>query len=116
MIGGLQEPSKEHICSFDIERGEFVQILHDEHGHWLLVSMVGAKNDGEVYVYDSMFPSVGTYTRKQIASILCTKQSKIELYIMDIQMQAGGSDCGQPLLFAHTNFSNLENKTFSAYQ
>ena len=24
VIGGLQEPGKGHICSFDIERGEFV--------------------------------------------------------------------------------------------
>ena len=59
-----------------------------------MVSTVGAKNDGEVYVYDSMYPSVGTYTKKQIASILCTEQSEIELHIMDVQMQAGGSDCG----------------------
>ena len=43
MVGGLQEPGKGHVCSFDIERGEFVQILHDGHGHWLMVSTVGAK-------------------------------------------------------------------------
>ena len=74
VIGGLQEPGKGHICSFDIERGEFVQILHDGHRHWLMVSTVGAKNDCEVYLYDSMYPSVGTYTqKKQIASILCTE-------------------------------------------
>ena len=58
MVGGLQEPGKGHVCSFDIEQGEFVQILHDGHGHWLMVSTVGAKN-GEVHVYDSMYPSVG---------------------------------------------------------
>ena len=63
LVGGLQEPCKGQVCSFDIERGEFVQILHDGHGHWLMVSTVGAKN-GEVYIYDSMYPSVGTYSKK----------------------------------------------------
>ena len=37
-----------------------------------------------------------TYTKKKkkkkIASILYTEQSKIEVHIMDAQMQAGGSD------------------------
>ena len=89
VIGGLQEPGKGQMCSFDIERGEFVQILHDGHGHWLMVSTIGVKNDGEVHVYDSMYSSVRTYTKKQIASILCTEQSRIELHTMDVRMQAG---------------------------
>ena len=93
-IDGLQEPGKGQVCFFDIERGEFVQILHDGHGHWLMVSTIGVKNDGEVHVYDSMYPSVGSYTKKQIASILCTEQSKINVHTMDVQMQVGGSDCG----------------------
>ena len=52
MVGGLQEPSKGHVCSCDIKQGEFVQILHDGHGHWLMVSTVGAKN-GEIHIYNS---------------------------------------------------------------
>jgi hypothetical protein len=35
---------------------------------------------------------LGRTQKKQIASILCTEQSKIELRIMDVQMQVGGSD------------------------
>ena len=27
-------------CAFDIERGKYVQILHDGHGHWLIVRTV----------------------------------------------------------------------------
>ena len=61
-----------------------------------MVSTIGVKNDGKVHVYDSMYSSVtvGTYTKKQIASILCTEQSRIELHTMDVRLQAGGSDCG----------------------
>ena len=61
--------------------------MHDGHGHWLTISTVRA----EVYVYDGMYPSVGTYTKKEI---LCTEKMEIKLKIMDVQMQAGGCDCG----------------------
>ena len=88
-----------------IEQGEFVQILHDGHGHWLMVSTIGVKNDGEVHVYDSMYPSVGFYIKKQIASILCTEQSKIEVHTMDVQMQMGGSERLQ-LICDHTRNSD----------
>ena len=65
------------MCGFDIQSGEFVQILHDGHRHWLTVSTVGAEDGAEVYVYDSMYPSVGTYTKKEVASILCMKRSQL---------------------------------------
>ena len=39
-------------CGFDIQSEEFIQILHDGHGHWLTVSTVGAEDGAEVYVYD----------------------------------------------------------------
>jgi hypothetical protein len=92
-VGGLQPPYLGQTCGFDIQSGEFVQILHDGHGHWVTVSTVGAEDGAEVYIYDSMYPSVGTYTKKEVASILCTKKA-IKLKIMDVQMQAGGCDCG----------------------
>ena len=46
------------------------------------------------YMIVAMYPSVGSYTKKQIASILCTEQSKINVHTMDVQMQAKWSDCG----------------------
>ena len=94
LIGGFQRPFLVQTCGFEIESGEFVQILHDGHGHWLTISTVGAEDGAEVYVYDSMHPSVGTFTKKEIASILCTEKQKIQLKFMDVQMQAGGCDCG----------------------
>ena len=43
-----------------------------------------------------MYPSVGSYTKKQIAAIVCSKENTITLNIMvsNVQLQAGGSDCG----------------------
>ena len=90
LVGGFQPPCLGQTCGFDIQSEEFIQILHDGHGHWLTVSTVGAEDGAEVYVYDSMYPSVGTYTKKQVTSILYTKKKAIKLKIMDVQMQAGG--------------------------
>ena len=53
-----------------------------------------------------MYPSVGTYTKKQVASIVCTKKKAIKLKIVDVQMQAGGCDCG---LFAVAFATALAN-------
>ena len=106
LVDGFQPPCLGQTCAFDIQSGEFVQILHDGHGHWLTVSTIGAEDEAEVYVYDSMYPSVGTYTKKEVASILCTKKKAIKLKIMDVQMQAGGSDCG---LFAVAFATALAN-------
>ena len=106
LLGGFQPPCLGQACAFDIQSAEFIQILHDGHGHWLTVSTVGAEDGAEVYVYDSMYPSVGTYTKKQVASILCSKRKAIKLNIMDVQMQAGGCDCG---LFAIAFATALAN-------
>ena len=52
--------------SFEIKQGEFMQILHD--GHWLTVSSVISEDDiHEIQLYDSMYPTVGTYMKKKIA-------------------------------------------------
>ena len=59
-LPGFQETSYGMTLAFDVQRREFIQILHDGFGHWLTISTIGATNPGEVFVYDSMYPSVGT--------------------------------------------------------
>ena len=39
-IGGSQPPCAGQMCAFDIEGGEFVQILHNGHWHWLTVNTI----------------------------------------------------------------------------
>ena len=41
-----------------------------------------------------MYPSVGSYTKKQVAAIVCSKENTITLNMRNVQLQAGGSDCG----------------------
>ena len=72
-----QVPGFQDIClgmtmTFEIQRQplNFVQILHDGHGHWLTISSIGGKpGNMDISVYDSMYPFVGSYTKKQIAAI-----------------------------------------------
>ena len=80
---------------FEIQQGEFIQILHDGHGHWLMVSGVITEDGAqEIHVYDSMYATVGTYTKKQIASIVSSSEKEIKLKMMNVQKQNGGCDCG----------------------
>ena len=95
-----QVPGFQDIClgmtmAFEIQRQPFVQILHDGHGHWLTISSIGGKpGNTDISVYDSMYLSVGSYTKKQIAAIVCSKENTITLNMRNVQLQAGGSDCG----------------------
>ena len=63
------------------------------HEHWLTVSRIGATE--EVLVYDSMYQSIGTFTKKQIAAILASQQQQVVVKMMNVQRQTGGAnDCG----------------------
>ena len=70
-----------------------MQILHTGQGHWNTVSTIGT-NHPEVQVFDSMFISVPTMGKAQIAALLATKEKAVIVKFMNVQMQCGGSDCG----------------------
>ena len=102
-VSGLQDVTRGMVHSFDVETGEFVQVLNNQRGHWLLVSTIGCPHP-TVRVYDSMLRSAGTHVKSQVASLLNTQQPTIELQFMDCQVQSGGSDCG---LFSIANATAL---------
>lgn len=56
-ISGLQPPILQETSSYDVPKGEFVQILHCRGNHWCVVSNVGCK-EHSVNVYDTFFDSV----------------------------------------------------------
>ena len=59
--------------------GDFVQVVHNGFGHWLTVTNIGADSDAEIMVYDSLYPSIGTFVQKQIATLLHTDQNRSKL-------------------------------------
>ena len=92
-LSGLQSVCCGLTMNFDIEPSEFVQVIHNGRGHWLTISMIGTSHP-DIHVYDSMYPSAGTFVKAQTAALLHTESPTIHLQFMNVQMQAGGHDCG----------------------
>ena len=92
-LRGLQSVNLGRTLAFNIERGEFVQILHTGQGHWVTISTIGCTT-GEVNVFDSLPPAPTTDLLNQIAAILCTPKDTIKVKYIDVQMQEGYSNCG----------------------
>ena len=73
-VGGLLEAVLADTLGFEIQRGEFVQILKVRRSYWITISNIGCQ-DGVVNVYDSM-PNcdIPRRTKEQIAVILLWKK------------------------------------------
>ena len=93
-VGGLQSPILGENLTFEIQRGEFVQVLHVRGSYWLVVSNIGCP-PGHINVYDSL-PNFDLYhhTKQQIAAILHSSKKEIDVSFHDVQLQCGGNDCG----------------------
>ena len=102
---GLQDVTLGRTLAYDIQRREFIQILHNGSCHWLTITTIGAEKE-HVFVYDSLYPSVGSNTKLQIAALLNTSAPHISLEVVNCQRQRGGSDCG---LFAVAFATALAN-------
>ena len=94
LVGGLQPPCLGQTCSFMIEAGEFIQILHNGVDHWVVVSNIGVSRGSVVRVYDSKYQYLTTTTELQLASLLNTPEPEITLEFVDVKKQCGSSDCG----------------------
>ena len=86
---GFQSTCCGITCAFDIESDEFIQIVHNGHGHWLTISTIGSKK-GEVFVYDSMYPCVSDIVNRQIAALLATKEKEIKSSSLMCRSRVGG--------------------------
>ena len=92
-MGGLQDTVLAETLSFNIQHGEFIQILNILENHWLPVSTVGCQ-PGSVNIYDSIRSiSVPTVTKEQISTIMFAQQKAITLGFQPIKSQHGSSDC-----------------------
>ena len=59
----------------------------------MLITTIGAEKDC-VFVYDSLYPSVGSNTKLQIAALFATPGPRISLQVVNCQLQKGSCDCG----------------------
>ena len=84
--------------TFCIQRKGFVQILYNE-VRLTVASVSNGIDEPVVNVYDSLFHTASSHTKKQIACIVNTAYPRIKLNFMDVTCQNGSDDCG---LFAAT--------------
>ena len=92
-FSGFQSVAVGRTMQFEIQEGEFIQILHCNSGHWVTMSTIGCK-PSEVFMYDSMYSAASECVQCQIATLLALPSSHITLKFMDVQMQSGTCDCG----------------------
>ena len=69
-----------------------VQTLHFS-SHWACVATIGCDH-GHVNVYDSLFSAPPSSLIQQLCCLLKTKESHLTINMIEMQSQAGVSDCG----------------------
>ncbi len=94
--------------SFNVEPGEFVQIINNRNGQWLTVSTVGCPHS-TVAIYDSMYRCAGKHVKSQVACLLHSEAPKIYLNFMDTQIQACGCDCGLLAIANATALAHMDD-------
>ena len=75
--------------------GEFVQILHTGHSHWVCISSVGCQPN-VVNLFDSLSHDIiEREVKEQVESLMADSNVKItSMPVMPVQQQQNGSDCG----------------------
>ena len=63
-----------------------MQIIHCNN-HWFTISSKGVSQPSAVKVFDSMYCSVPTLGKAQIACLLHTSEDSIQVRIMDVKKQ-----------------------------
>ena len=90
---GLQRPTLGPCRNFRTVTGQFIQILHTGHQHWVCVSTVGS-DDGMVDLYDSMFHNVIENEVEEQVKNLVGSANFSGIKVVAVQQQRNGSDCG----------------------
>jgi len=92
-VSGLQSVSCGLTMTYDVQPGEFIQVLNTGQGHWVTISTIGTSHP-TVRIYDSLYSSAGTRLKAQIAAVMATEQQNLTLEFMDVAMQSGPYECG----------------------
>ena len=118
-IGGLQVTTLGEILAFQMERREFVQVLHVNNNHWITVSNIQCTS-GNVNIFDcNLGMDISHRTKQLICSLVRSQDKKITLRIKPVQRQNGSSDCAHgvfALAFATSLCSKVCPTTFTYHQ
>ncbi len=86
-ISGLRDVELGLCMSFKYESCEFVQVIHTTENHWITLSTIGIEKNSCIQEYDSAYNCLPTLVKAQIANIMWSQESAIEVCFMDVQMQ-----------------------------
>lgn len=85
-LAGLQDVVLGVAMMFTSQTGEFLQIINTGHAHWITISSIG-EHHPVIRVFDSLYDSIPTMAKVQIASLLQTQSNSIQVEVMDVQKQ-----------------------------
>ena len=91
VMNGLYDAKYGADLSFPHANHSFVQIVHVSNCHW---ATVASSSSSSVRFYDSLFPTMSSRTKAQVAAIMNTNESKIQVMLHKTQFQKGGTDYG----------------------
>ena len=90
-ISGLQDPVLQQNFSWNVPKGDFVQVLHVGHCHWITISNIG-QSKGNIGVYDSLCSKPSKETRELIFKYV--NNENVTINVMNVHRQLNGYDCG----------------------
>lgn len=94
---------------------DFIQIIYINPNHWACLSNIYCEDENTVDLYDSslLAPSNGGSIVPQISTILGTRNFRINL--INVSLQMGGTDCGLYAVATATSLANREDPSFIHY-
>ena len=84
-VDGLQDPILGNTLSFQVSGNKVVQMLLSGNSHWVTISTVGTSHP-EVIVYQSLYATLPFQTKKQVCSLICSKEREIVLKFANVQV------------------------------
>ena len=114
LIEGFQRPTLGPVRNFNVVSGEFVQLLHTGHNHWVCVSSIGCL-PGTVRLFDSLYHDIISQEVEDQVKDLVLADSFQKLEYAPCQQQRNGSDCGVFAIAFATSLvfgSNPQNLNF----
>ena len=85
----------------DSRKHEVVQVLNTGNSHWVAISTLGC-SVGVVHWLDSMHCGPSSQLKVIVSDLLQCPKDCIQIKMLNVQLQSGGSDCG---LFALANIT-----------
>ena len=116
ICGGLQSTQYGHNLSFKVLplNSKYVQILHVNNNHWVMVSNIDPSLDNvvkdRVLIYDSLVPKkICQDIKRQICSFTRPVSNKFMFDVMNVMPQVTSYDCGLHAIASATEILHGRN-------